>query len=123
MTMEADRLEFFRKLLQDQLRELLTEAGLTVGELTRDHENVADPIDLASMESNRDFQLRIRDRERTLIYKVKDALNRIDNGEYGICAMCGEDISERRLIARTVATHCIDCKTEFEQLANRTRDF
>ncbi len=120
--MEKERLEFFRNLLQERLRALLTEAGATLGDLTDEKENLADAIDLASMESNRDFQLRIRDRERVLIHKIKEALQRIDDGEYGTCQACGGEISEKRLIARPVATHCIDCKTELEQLERSSRD-
>lgn len=121
--MDKEKLEFFRKLLTDRLEALLAEAGATIGDLTDDKEHLADDIDLASMESNRDFQLRIRDRERTLIHKIREAIRRIDEGDYGICVNCGGDISERRLIARPVATHCIDCKTEAEQLERRSRTF
>lgn len=120
--MEKERLEMFRTLLNDRLRSLLSEAGATLGDLTDEKENLADAIDLASMESNRDFQLRIRDRERVLIHKIKEALGRIDEGEYGICVACGNEISEKRLLARPVATHCIDCKTELEQLERSSRD-
>jgi DnaK suppressor protein len=120
--MDKEKQDFFRQLLTERLRVLLAEAGATLGDLTDVKENLADAIDLASEESNRDFQLRIRDRERTLIGKIKEALGRIDTGEYGICVVCGEEISEKRLIARPVATHCIDCKTEAEQLERSTRD-
>lgn len=120
--MEKDRLEFFRTVLNERLRSLLSEAGATLGDLTDEKENLADAIDLASMESNRDFQLRIRDRERVLIHKIKEALGRIDDGDYGICVACGNEISEKRLLARPVATHCIDCKTEIEQLERSSRD-
>jgi DnaK suppressor protein len=56
--------------------------------------------------------LRIRDRERKLILKIREALERIDAGEFGVCENCGEDISTARLKARPVTTLCIDCKTE-----------
>ena len=121
--MEPDRLEFFKNLLQERLRALLSEAGATVTTLTGDKEQLADPLDIASMESNRDFQLRIRDRERVLIRKIKEALDRIEAGEYGLCVICGQEISEKRLLARPVAAHCIDCKTEAEQLERRSRSF
>lgn len=120
--MEKDRLDFFRTLLQDRLKSLLSEAGGTLGDLTGEQENLADPIDLASMESNRDFTLRIRDRERVLIHKIKEALAHINDGDYGTCVSCGNEISEKRLMARPVATHCIDCKTELEQLERSSRD-
>ena len=120
--MEPEKLDFFRNLLNERLEALLSEAGATLGDLTDTHkENLADALDIASMESNRDFQLRIRDRERVLIRKIKLALQHIEDGEYGYCIACGEEILEKRLIARPVATHCIDCKTEAEQLERRSR--
>ncbi len=122
--MDPEKLEYFRKLLQDRLEALLRDAGATLGDLTdTDKEPLADSLDIASMESSRDFQLRIRDRERVLIRKIKEALRRIDEGEYGYCVVCGNEIAEKRLMARPVATHCIDCKTEAEQLERRSRNF
>jgi len=79
-----------------------------------------DPTDQASMETDRDFDLRIKDRERKLIRKIDQAINRIKEGEFGICESCGGDISPKRLQARPVTTLCIDCKTEQEQ-EERTR--
>ena len=84
---------------------------------------MSDTLDVASMESNREFNLRLQDRERRLIHKIQDALERIGDGTYGVCVACGGDIDERRLMARPVATHCIDCKTEAEQLERRQRAF
>jgi DnaK suppressor protein len=121
--METERLDFFKNLLQERLERLLQEAGQTLGDLTDDKESLADALDIATMESNRDFQLRIRDRERVYIRKIQQALQQIDDGEYGYCTACGEEIGEQRLIARIVATHCIDCKTEAEQLERRSRSY
>jgi DnaK suppressor protein len=59
--------------------------------------------------------LRIKDRERKLITKVKEALDRIEDGTFGICDSCGRPISEKRLMVRPVTTQCIECKTEEEQ--------
>jgi DnaK suppressor protein len=83
--------------------------------MTDEKENFPDPTDRASMESDRNFELRIRDRERRLIRKIREALKRIDDGEFGICESCEEEISESRLRARPVATLCIDCKEEQER--------
>ncbi len=121
--MENERLEFFKNLLQERLERLLEEAGQTLGDLTDDKESLADALDIATKESNRDFQLRIRDRERVYIRKIQQALQQIEDGEYGYCVACGEEIGEQRLIARIVATHCIDCKTEAEQLERRSRSY
>jgi len=113
--MKAERLDFFKNLLSERLDALIREAESGVGELVSEQENLPDSIDLATQESNRDFNLRMRDRERRLIYKIREALKRIDEGEYGECVVCGEEISQGRLLARPVTTHCIDCKTEAEQ--------
>ena len=113
--MNTDRLEFFRGILQEEMRVLLDEAGRTVSEMTSDTTNFPDPNDRATQESDRNFELRIRDRERKLINKIKEALARIDDGSFGICEICDEEISEARLKARPVTTLCIDCKMEQEK--------
>jgi DnaK suppressor protein len=66
------------------------------------------------VESDRNFELRIRDRERKLIGKIREALDRIEDGTFGICEACGEYISEQRLKARPVTTLCIECKKKQE---------
>lgn len=113
--MEKQKLEYFRNLLTERLDELLNEAARTVNNMTDEEENFPDPTDRATVESDRNFLLRIRDRERKLIVKIREALDRIENGEYGICEECGEDISEQRLMARPMTTLCIDCKTSQEE--------
>lgn len=113
--MDTDKLEYFRGILQEEMRTLLEDAGKTVSEMTADNTNFPDPTDRATQESDRSFELRIRDRERKLINKIRDALARLDDGSFGICEICGEDISEARLKARPVTTLCIDCKMEEEK--------
>jgi DnaK suppressor protein len=112
--MNDKKLEFFRKLLNEKLDELGKEAERTVAGMTDSKENFPDPTDRAAMESDRNFLLRIRDRERKLISKIREALDRIDDGTFGICESCGEEISEKRLKARPVTTLCIDCKKKQE---------
>jgi DnaK suppressor protein len=113
--MDKEKLEYFRMILNEEMRSLLEEAGKTVSEMTVDSTNFPDPTDRATQESDRSFELRIRDRERRLINKIREALERIDDGSFGTCEMCGEDISEARLKARPVTTLCIDCKMEQER--------
>lgn len=113
--MDRTHLEEHRKILHEQLETLLRDAGRTVTEMTDEKTNFPDPTDRASLESDRNFELRIRDRERKLILKIREALERIDAGEFGVCESCGEDISAARLKARPVTTLCIDCKTEQER--------
>ena len=113
--MEPNKIEEFRKILQSQLDELVREAGRTVSEMTDEKTNFPDPTDRASLESDRNFELRIRDRERKLIMKIREAMERLDEGEFGICESCEEEIGDARLRARPVTTLCIDCKTEQER--------
>ncbi len=113
--MDTEKLEYFRGILQEEKRVLLEEAGKTVSEMTEDSTNFPDPNDRATQESDRSFELRIRDRERRLINKIQEALARIDSGTFGICEVCDEGITEARLKARPVTTLCIDCKMEQEQ--------
>jgi DnaK suppressor protein len=112
--LKKKQLKYFKNLLNERLDELLKEANRTVTGMSDTKENMPDPADRATLESDRNFTLRIRDRERRLIGKIKDALERIDNGTYGICESCEEDISDERLKARPVTTLCIECKKKQE---------
>jgi DnaK suppressor protein len=113
--MEKEKIDYYRNLLTKKMEGLLTDAGKTVVDMSDEEETFPDPTDRASLESDRNFLLRIRDRERKLIAKIREGLERIENGTFGICEMCGEEISEERLEARPVTTLCIDCKTDAEE--------
>ena len=114
-TVEHQDLEFFRKLLSSMLEEAQQKGDSTIEELTDSNEVFADPADRATAESDRSFTLRIRDRERRLIRKIQAALQRIDDGSYGICEDCGEEIGVPRLKARPVTKLCINCKSKQEE--------
>jgi len=113
--MTPDQLEYFRDLFTQRIEGLLGEAGKTVSEMTGGTESFPDVTDRASQESDRNFELRIRDRERKLAKKLREALQRIDEGTFGICEVCGKNISEKRLMARPITTLCIACKTKQEE--------
>ncbi len=113
--MDQAQLEHFRSILQAKLDELLGEADRTLEDMTGSDEHFPDPTDRATVESDRGFELRIRDRERKLIRKIKKALERIEDGSFGICEECGEEIGIKRLEARPVATLCIECKSRQEK--------
>lgn len=113
---KQEKMKAYKTMLQQKINELLSEAGKTVTEMTNGKENYPDPNDRASLECDRNFELRIRDRERKLIMKMQEAIKRIDDGTFGICEVCGGPISEKRLMARPVTTLCIDCKTKQEKL-------
>ena len=116
--MKKKDLEYFKELLNDRLRDLESQADDTVSGMVSQKETFPDPTDRASHEANRSFMLRIRDREHKLIKKIRKAIDRIDNGTYGICDKCEENISTKRLKARPVTTQCIDCKKKEEALEN-----
>ena len=112
-------LNFFRRHLNSRLQELLMEAEKTKNTVKGTEESSSDPVDQASDQLERDFLLRLRDRESKLMGKIKEALEKIESGTFGVCEECGQQISLKRLRARPMATLCIDCKHEQEALEKR----
>ncbi len=112
--MDPKDIEYFRGVLNQSLDEILQQGQATLEDMTDTNEVYADPADRATAESDRAFTLRLRDRERKLIKKIQQALKRIEDGEFGICAECGEEIGIARLKARPVTTQCINCKSKQE---------
>ncbi len=117
--MEEKELESFRSLLQGRRHDLLAGAGKTVHRMTDGKENFPEPVDRAALEADRNATLRIRDRERKLISKIEEALDRIEVGTFGVCEECGDEIGPGRLRARPVTTLCIECKNEQEKKETR----
>ncbi len=114
-------LKLFRKLLEDRKIEILVEADRAVGSMNSGPEEAfADPTDRASLESDRNFLLRMRDRERKLLSKIEEAFARIEDGSYGRCEECGGEIGTERLRARPVTTLCIGCKSAQEARERQT---
>jgi DnaK suppressor protein len=114
--MDRNVIEKCREELQRQLDDMMAEAERTVVDMTTiGEENFPDPTDRALLESNRNFTLRLRDRDRKLVAKIKEAIKRIENGTFGTCEGCGGEIDEKRLVARPVTSLCIDCKTVEEE--------
>ena len=117
-----------KKQLQDFEKQLIDwKAELEIGQSEnvqamhdQDQSSFPDPTDQASVETDRNFDLRIKDRERKLIKKIDQAIERIKDGSFGECESCGGTISVKRLQARPVTTLCIECKTAQEQ-EERTR--
>jgi DnaK suppressor protein len=110
--MERAELEKFKAILEKQLQELQSDFGKEMQSMGSPA--LADINDQATLESERSFELRIKDRERKLIGKVQEALKKIGDGSYGVCESCGESIALKRLQARPVTSYCINCKAEME---------
>jgi DnaK suppressor protein len=113
-TLKPEIVDQFKNDLEQQLEELLSRADSAVKVLVNDDSSASDPMDRATLDGVRDNILRIRERESRLIRKIKATLEKIEEGEFGICEACGEDIPIKRLIARPVASYCIRCKTKLE---------
>ena len=118
--MKKRDMQRFKKILLEQRNELLQNARRTLsGDIHLDPDDFPDEIDTASSEMNLAFQGRLRERERGLLSKINQALDKIEQGIYGECESCGEQISVKRIQARPVAELCIDCKAEQEQMERR----
>lgn len=118
--MNEEQLEHFRQLLRAWKRQLQEEVERTVSHMRDDANNYADPSDRATQEEEFALELRTRDRERKLIRKIDETLERIRKDDYGFCDQCGVEIGLRRLEARPTATLCIDCKT-LEEIREKQR--
>ena len=109
--MSDGQLGHFRTILETLKKELSEDIDRTVHTMQDEATVFADPNDRATQESDMSLELRNRDRERKMIKKIDEMLEKIDNGEYGFCDSCGIEIGLPRLEARPTATLCIDCKT------------
>ena len=109
--MNEKQLAHIEKILLAWRISLMEEVDRTVSHMKDEAANFPDPADRASQEEEFSIELRTRDRERKLIKKIEDALERLKNDDFGYCEACGIEIGLKRLEARPTATLCIDCKT------------
>jgi len=107
---EAQRAHF-KAMLIDWRSELMQEVDRTVNHMKDEAANFPDPADRATQEEEFSLELRTRDRERKLIRKIDQTMERIKQDDYGYCDACGIEIGIKRLEARPTAELCIDCKT------------
>ncbi len=106
--------QHFKKWLSQRLNESLEKTRDTLIDIRDLKDNLSNHVDEASQASAMGFALRIRDREAKLIRKIREALGRLEQGTFGICEECGEEIPLRRLRVRPVTTLCIECKEDQE---------
>ena len=112
------KLQHIKAILHHQKSTILSEAEVALNELPG-QAIFPDMGDQASAETDMNFMLRLRGREQRLLKKIDEALERIENGTFGICDDCGEKIDFKRLEARPVTTMCIQCKTLQEEEEKR----
>jgi DnaK suppressor protein len=110
------QLSEFQTMLEEQRERIVANAKRTLkNEIELADEDLPDEMDLASSVYEQNLSLRLRGRERFLLDKIEAALERIRDGEYGMCEECGEAIGMARLRARPVTTLCISCKEDQEK--------
>ena len=109
-------LKAFKKSLEEMRKQIIETARKTMEEESNfDTDDLPDEIDQASSEYAQSMAFRLRDREKFLLKKVEKALQRVEDGSFGVCERCEEQISLKRLQARPVTTLCIRCKDEQEK--------
>jgi DnaK suppressor protein len=113
--MNKEQLDHFRQILASWKRDLMEEVDRTVLHMKDEAANFPDPNDRATQESEFSLELRTRDRERKLIRKIEEALQRVEDGSYGYCVETGEEIGVKRLEARPVATLCVEAQERRER--------
>ncbi len=115
-------LSYFRDKLVAWKKEIIRESNETLGHLREEELRQPDDADRATLEAEQEIELRTRDRERKLLSKVDQAIARIDTGEYGYCEETGEPIGVKRLLARPVATLCIEAQERHERYEKTHRE-
>ena len=117
-----EHVEYFRRRIEQWKEELLKESNETIANLKSEARDISDDAERASRETENTFELRTRDRYRKLLKKVNTALRRIESGDYGYCEETDEEIGLPRLIARPIATMCIDAQERWEMKQKITKE-
>jgi len=118
--MRKRELNQIKKTLTQQLSELLGRTDCSLEGLKAPDDNLSDVLDLAAQVAERNFSHHLCSREKLLIRKIERSLRDIENGDYGRCQHCDEEISLARLKARPTARYCIECKTRLETMERLT---
>src|SRR5438477_4570180 len=115
--MSKAQLKKFKDMLEAKRQEIIKRAQQTLDEdMTLDANALPDEMDLASSEYLQSFTFRLRGRENAFLDKIQKALKKIEEGTFGVCEECGEEISVKRLEARPETTLCIRCKEDQERM-------
>lgn len=109
--MSDAQIAHFRQILTSWHAQIVEEAARATSQMQDDMTNFADPADRATQEEEFSLELRNRDRERKLLKRIEQTLQKLKSGDYGYCDTCGIEIGLKRLEARPTAELCVDCKT------------
>jgi len=113
--MRKTELKKFKRVFEEQRNRLLYSDSIIREEFNVNSDDRADELDQANTDIDQSMRLRLRNREVLYLKKIDDALQRIDEGIFGECDSCGENIEKRRLEARPTATLCVTCKEDEER--------
>ena len=112
--MNKKNLQYFKRKLTAQLEDLLAGSDCNLDDLKATDEHLADPVDRATYTTERNFSHHLCSRNNRVIEEIDQALQDIENGDYGICDRCNADIPIKRLKVRPMARYCISCKAQLE---------
>jgi DnaK suppressor protein len=110
-----EKLKKFKKIFESQRRGLLFSDQIVREDFSSNTDDRFDELDQATTDVEQSMRMRLRNRETLYIKKLEEALARIEEGTFGDCESCGEDIELRRLEARPTATLCVSCKEDQER--------
>jgi len=110
-------LRLVRQALEAQLKE--APSNKTLGHSIH-IQQAADPIDMTQQAAERDFAVQILDRGSKLVRRLRSAIDRIDDGSYGLCLECEEEIAPKRLKAIPWAELCIHCQEKADNSSGQT---
>lgn len=113
--MRKDALKKFKKLFEEQKKSLLFSDRVVREDFSVNSDDRFDELDQATSDIEQSMRMRLRNREALYLKKLEEALKRIDEGTFGDCEECGEEIGQNRLLARPTATLCVSCKEEQER--------
>jgi DnaK suppressor protein len=119
MALRKEKIEGFKKDLSERRETLAQELRRATAEFIRDDVAYTDAVDQASADVDKAFAMQMKNRERDTLWKIDEALKRIEDGNYGTCERCDDEIAEARMRAFPFTTLCIDCKAEIESEEQR----
>ena len=114
MTMDKQKLDYFRNLLLEQRRQATADMQADEATALDDSDEVKDSGDMSQSDLNRSTAFDLGGRELKLIEEIDDALRRIEDGTYGQCERCGKPIDEERLKAMPSARYDAECQAILE---------
>jgi len=119
MPLRKEKVEKYRKELLARRERIAEDLRLMTTQLINDEVVYTDAVDQAAADTDKNFTLQMKNRDRNVLWQIDEAIKRLDDGSFGVCEHCGESISEGRIEAFPFTTLCIDCKSEFESAEHR----